>query len=790
MITPALLLMGIAAIASPIIIHLLNKRKFKRVDWAAMDFLLEADKKNRRRVRLENLLLLLLRCLACVLIGLLLARPIKSLLPTGDLLETKGYERIVVLDDSLSMAVKTDSRSSMETAKKSLIKFVTDLAGNNTQDDFTLYLTSDPKHPKINAKGVNDQSAGSIVADIEETVHVSDKPSDLAGTLREVEKGLKSRKDRDVSYVVYVISDMRALDWPHDDAAVADGGVINTLKRMADDERAVGCYLVDVGRPDDAGNVYVEEIRSKEKALVAGVRSEFEITVRNTGKSDVNDAQVRFRTEFTKDESQELPIDLPKIPAGGSASQSFNYTFVRDEFNATADETQTVRIDATVESPQTSGINELAEDDTRHFAARVVPGVKTLIVDGDRTGRRDQWESFYVAKALTAPGNAVSGVVIDVVTETQFETLRLDDYQVIYLCNLYRVPDAGQASARSETSENADEGNEDAGGILAVNNRMSRMEELEGWVRDGGGLIIALGDQADPDIFNQQFYKDGAGLSPIKLEEERGDPEKESWYHFNVTGKHPVMEAFTDDVFANYVKVFRWWQATIAEKDLESGSVNVIARLTNPDSPPVVVEKRFGDGGTIVFATPLSYDWSDWPADQWSFVPTMLELNKYMARKTADEANVQVGDSLHAPLDVTRYELLASVNRPDGEKGEPEVTHDDTNSSDQSLYQVSYDDVDRQGFYDIVLTRSESAGPQHVLFAANINPREGNLARAGTDEFTRKLGDSRVKLVTSDTLNELGVNEAKKERWRIVLVLLLVVLCSEQALGWWFGRKR
>ena len=61
---------------APILIHLLNKRKFKIVDWAAMDFLLDADKKNRRRIRLENLILLLsLRCLAVLLIGLLLARP-------------------------------------------------------------------------------------------------------------------------------------------------------------------------------------------------------------------------------------------------------------------------------------------------------------------------------------------------------------------------------------------------------------------------------------------------------------------------------------------------------------------------------------------------------------------------------------------------------------------------------------------------------------------------------------------------------------------------------------------
>ena len=70
-----LLLWGALAIAAPIIIHLLNKRKFRLIDWAAMDFLLEADRRNRRRVRLENLILLLLRCLAVALIAFLVARP-------------------------------------------------------------------------------------------------------------------------------------------------------------------------------------------------------------------------------------------------------------------------------------------------------------------------------------------------------------------------------------------------------------------------------------------------------------------------------------------------------------------------------------------------------------------------------------------------------------------------------------------------------------------------------------------------------------------------------------------
>ena len=75
LMNPLMLGLGALAVASPIIIHLLNKRRFKIVEWAAMDFLFEAEKKNRRRVQIENFILLFLRCLAMLLIGLLLARP-------------------------------------------------------------------------------------------------------------------------------------------------------------------------------------------------------------------------------------------------------------------------------------------------------------------------------------------------------------------------------------------------------------------------------------------------------------------------------------------------------------------------------------------------------------------------------------------------------------------------------------------------------------------------------------------------------------------------------------------
>jgi len=64
------LLAGTLAGAIPIIIHLLNRHRFKRVWWAAMHWLSAAMRKAQRRLQLEQLILLLVRVLILVLLAL------------------------------------------------------------------------------------------------------------------------------------------------------------------------------------------------------------------------------------------------------------------------------------------------------------------------------------------------------------------------------------------------------------------------------------------------------------------------------------------------------------------------------------------------------------------------------------------------------------------------------------------------------------------------------------------------------------------------------------------------
>lgn len=102
-LNPILLYVGLGCIAVPIIVHLLTRRRRKPVVWAAMRFLIEAYKKHRRRLTLEQLLLLAARCLLVALVGVALGKPV---LGAAGLLGSPGPRTLYLLvDNSLTASV-------------------------------------------------------------------------------------------------------------------------------------------------------------------------------------------------------------------------------------------------------------------------------------------------------------------------------------------------------------------------------------------------------------------------------------------------------------------------------------------------------------------------------------------------------------------------------------------------------------------------------------------------------------------------------------------------------------
>src|SRR5262249_48623147 len=111
------LLWGLALGSAPILIHLLNRRRYKETQWAAMRFLLEAVRKNSRRLRIEQLLLLIVRTLLLILLVVAMAQPVVEQL--GAFFQPgQPAHKILVIDASFSMGLQARESSLFDRARE------------------------------------------------------------------------------------------------------------------------------------------------------------------------------------------------------------------------------------------------------------------------------------------------------------------------------------------------------------------------------------------------------------------------------------------------------------------------------------------------------------------------------------------------------------------------------------------------------------------------------------------------------------------------------------------------
>lgn len=748
-VSPLLFWAGLIGIALPVLIHLLNKRRFRRVDWAAMDFLLQAQKINKRRVKLEDFLLLLLRCLIMALLGLLLARPFFTFDSGGGLFKSARHERVILLDDSLSMNAQTGGTTPLTEASKAVTTWITTLASGNADDSFTLVLASRPERAVYRDEPLTEDSVNQILEDVKQ-LDSADAASQFPKALEEIEQMLDPAANggSSVNRIVYVVSDFRSRDW----APETQKEVFASLKRIS--ENSAGLYLVDAGGggSGNADNVVVEEVAVADKALIAGVPTEFEVTVRNRGRSAVTDLAVRLTA------GEMLPIErtIDRVGPGETGAASFTFTFARPEDLSLL---EPVRLKAEI-APD--GGDGLPDDNVRYFPARVTKGLQVLLIDGDPSSSYGDNETFFMQKALSPRGRAISGLDLTVVDDTELETLPLDGYEVIYLTNVYRLADGAR-------------------------------QRLEDWVEAGGGLVMVLGDQIDEESYNKDLHREGKGLLPLTLAGIQGDEESNTWSLVEPQVlSHPVLKIFDGDggpLLAG-VKLFQWWGNQIPQASVDSGEVTVLASLSNPEKSPLLVESSFGNGRVMTVTSSLDLDWGNWPTEAVGYLIMLQEITRHMAAQRAGEGVFPVGGSLVHELQLTEFRPDGTVITPAG--GSLPVRALPKAGGEQSTqWEVRFEDTPRRGFYEIELTPTDGGEPEGVLFAANVDAAEGALERVDLKAVENAMGDTPVKIVAaSASLMELGATKARSEYWRWALYVLLAFLCLELLYGWWLGARR
>ncbi len=776
------MLLGGLAIASPILIHLLNKRRFKIVEWAAMDFLFEADKKNRRRVQLENLILLALRCLAMLLVALLLARPFLPSGLTAVLQQPQKFERIILIDDSLSQRVLNNVQPALEVAKTSVAELLSRLANSDKSENWlTVMLTSRPDQPLL----ANEPLTANTLATLTESINAlsaADTVADYSQSLTELNRYLSGLREN-VSRVAYVYSDLRERDWVDSSTTDLETAPNKLLNDIAD--ATLGCFLIDVASPKD-NNLAILAVRP-DGLLVADKTIRFNVAVANYGSQTVDDVRVLLQI----DDGQPKFETLAAIAPGQTQEVSFLHVFPNSnqdpgllaEVPESKSRFSNYRIRAEIdrqslgESSLTN--DQLLEDGSSLFAARVIDGISLLLVDGDPSAASERSETHYL-RSLDVLG---TGLDAEIATVSELETVSLNQYQVIFLCNV-------------------DEASPD------------RIASLERWVHDGGALVLMPGNRVRAATYNAAFHRNGNGLSPLALTSIAGDPTMAKWVNFEVDPQiHPALQVIVDSDVSSLsnVDVFSWWKSELPVNQIGK-SIAVPLRLNDEDNSPAMVERRLGDGKIVVFTIPGDGDWTMWPSSP-TFAPVMIDLIDYLVGTEIDNSNVPIGGAISYPVDLTLYQNRVGLRDPDNGKIEtiarptvaastpatdseqpanesPPTMPADSNSPESSgTYAAHFDNILRRGFYSLELAR-HTGETDRVLFASNYDTRESRLTKLSAATLDGGLFSNKVSRVSVDQLNSQTVSGGNSEIWMQLLMALFGVLVIEQFLGWWWGRKR
>src|SRR6476469_2176429 len=97
-----LMLVGITALAVPIAIHLIGRRRARVVKFAALDFLMASKRRTARSFRLRERILLAVRAIACAAVAIALAKPYASCARKGPQVTRGPQAAVLVIDDSFA----------------------------------------------------------------------------------------------------------------------------------------------------------------------------------------------------------------------------------------------------------------------------------------------------------------------------------------------------------------------------------------------------------------------------------------------------------------------------------------------------------------------------------------------------------------------------------------------------------------------------------------------------------------------------------------------------------------
>lgn len=344
-LNPAILIALVAA-SIPLLLHLLNLRKLRRVEFSSLRFLKELQKTRIRRVKLKQWLLLLLRTALIIFAVLAFARPVlkgTSGLPGARATGTA----IIVLDNSVSMQVRDDGGERFRQAKRVALEILAEIQEG---DEAAVVPLTDPGAALD--RGVS-RNRETVVRDVED-LQVGYGEASLGDALGVAQSLLEASQN--LNREIYVITDAQRIN--------AEG--LTNAPVLIDGQTRVRILPIGLDR-DVPTNIGIDSIKIISAILESDKPLEVRAWVTNYGEEPVEDGTVAMYVEESRLAQTSLSLD--------------------------AGESTTIELAAPPKRAgslggyiQVEGDN-LEEDNRRYFAFRIADGSRVAVAASQESAR-------------------------------------------------------------------------------------------------------------------------------------------------------------------------------------------------------------------------------------------------------------------------------------------------------------------------------------------------------------------------------------------------------------------
>lgn len=799
------MLLGASAIAAPIIIFLLTRYRYRTIEWAALIFLQRALKREQRRLRLENLILLIIRCLLLILFAMVLARP-RSQERVALNPEDKRHNVVVVLDTSYSMGYQIGSDEE-ETAYQRGLRAVKDLISTLVDGDRLVLSGFDETLHELTTvpRNMNEAGKEELLAELDGgafELELSARGTDLGEVLHAIPRmlvrfepdGLAPPEGvKPLQKTVFVVTDATRRGLLDGTGALVDPNLRGVAQEI---ERLGGILvLVDCGA-DDPKNATVTRLSTRELVVGQDIPCHVEASIKNWSNDAINDLTVEYYVDGADEPQKSVSISLP----GGEevVPEPLRYVFREPGPHRVA-----IHLSS----------DALAVDNWRHLVVDVRRGVRVLLVDGEKRNERWESETDFLNEVLKlAEFTAEDGLGLlrpEVVDEAGFSGQKLEEFDVVVLANVGQVED--EMGAR-----------------------------LEAYARNGGAVLFTVGGQVKQNIdsWNQVLWRGGYGLLPAELVEARGgtrsdaqvDAEAPAWAMSLGRDRHGVIPSmFSSEEMFTWLRlcsIYGYIRVNVpglgpagAPPGAENGgeaqrpvhvALSVVPRRADgevdPPAPgeeevghPILLERTFGRGRAVLWLTSADHDWNNCVMYDGFYVPFWRQLLLDLAQRARPPVNLPLGGRFERLLRPEEYSAQIEVEGPPPENRTENIQAQKLEG--QEMYRLVYPPegerggTERPGLYTITRQQAGDGGEAPDYFAVTIEPGEGDLAKFSAEELSgpNALGVP-VRTTRPDLAREVlqvdgGVGGAQ-EFWKHVLVAVLGLLALESILAAAFGRRR